>query len=104
MPNHRLTFAEHREAVRPDANTHLFRRASTANAMAKITCGESRRIAYRVKHISLHQFITRGHGLVRPDRERCPGLLSVELDARHRLHTHESWLRDAVAVRQLQRS
>ena len=92
MKQRRATFAKHVEAVRRIANVHLFKRASTANAIAKITTGHQRRLTYKIKDRALAQLIWPGRVLVGVDHDRYPGLLSVQLDRRHRLHTHENWL------------
>lgn len=88
----KLTFAEHLEVVRPRANRNLFGKASIANAVAKITWGRHRELAYKVKHRSLRRLIDRGHVLVCADQDRCLGLLSVRLDFNSWLRTHERWL------------
>lgn len=88
----RMTFAEHCELIRARANSALFCRASTANAMAKKSTGHRKAWAYRIKHRAIKQLIERGRVLITVDRYHYPGLLSVQLDQRHRLHTHEAWL------------
>jgi hypothetical protein len=94
MADRKPTFADQVRSARSTANAQLFRTAAAANAIAKITCGRNRRIAYRVKNRCLDQLITRGRVLVKPDNDRYPGLLSVCLSPQMRLHTHEGWLRE----------
>jgi hypothetical protein len=91
----RTTLAEVLQTERPGMNTLLFRRAGEANRIAKIAKGRARALAYWVKDRALGQLIERGHVVVRVDQNRFPGLLSVGLSRRHRLHTHENWLNGA---------
>lgn len=73
-------------------NGRLFAKASQFNAIAKVVSGRNRAIAYLAKNRALSQLIHRGRVVVRVDRLRYPGLLSIELDRHNRLHSHEYWL------------
>ena len=95
--NRRPTMAEIIRTERDRMNRSLFARAGDASRIAKLTGGRSRRLAYDVKHHCLDQLIERGEALVTVDTHRCPGLLSVGIDRRLRLHTHENWLKAARA-------
>ncbi len=88
----RSTFADYVACARNEMNARLFAKASQFNAIAKVLSGRNRAIAYQTKNRALSQLIHRGHVVVRVDHVQRPGLLSVQLDRHHRLHSHEYWL------------
>jgi len=88
----RITFRQIVQSVISEANNHLWTRAMSANAIAKITRAKNRDLAYDVKHKAIGQAIDRGHASVDVDLDRHPGLLSVGINGAMRLHTHEAWL------------
>ena len=92
----RRTLADYVACARTEMNARLFATASQSNAIAKIVSGRNRAIAYQTKNRALAQLIHRGRVVVRVDHLRYPGLLSIELDRHHRLHSHEYWLGQAI--------
>ena len=88
----RLTFNQIRAAEHQRMNAELFRKACDANVLAKMLVGRRQQRAYAIKNACLRQLIERGGVVVGVDHVRCPGLLSVGLNRRMRLHTHENWM------------
>ena len=88
----RHTFADYVVCARTEMNARLFATAAQSNAIAKVVSGRNRAIAYQTKNRALAQLIHRGRVVVSVDHLRYPGLLSVQLDRHHRLHSHEYWL------------
>ena len=92
---HKPTFAYHVANTKDKATASLFTKAIRSNSIAKITKGHSRKIAYNDKNKSLNQLRRHDCVVEKVDRLRHPGLLTLQIDRHHRLHTHEYWLREA---------
>lgn len=71
----------------------LERAALIANRLAKLACGQTRRLLYRIKDRCLLRLYRRESLVLNVDVDCHPGLLSAHLRLEHRtLHTHENWL------------
>lgn len=85
---HRLTFWEILTRLRQRNVATIQARAFLANRVAKLTGGDSRRLAYRVKDAAIHQLLRLGEGRVlrlygRPIgvKFRASGMLHLQISA-----------------------
>lgn len=71
----------------------LWQAARTSNRLAKLAMPCMRRRLYSIKDRCLLRLWQGGNLQEATDRDRYPGLLSVNLKGRNeKLHTHEGWL------------
>ncbi len=93
----RTTFREIVASTRRDAARSLFLKAQEASRLAKIARRGRGRL-YHLKHIALAEALRIAPDMFRLsiDTQRCIGLDVIRLDAHNALHTHPSWLRDAM--------